>query len=66
MYIHPSLLVGSYFTVSQICRVTPTIKLHHMDPSMDRSIKIVQQLKQVFQPYHVMFKELKETKKQLP
>jgi hypothetical protein len=36
---------------------------------MDRSIKIIQQLKQVFKPYCMMFKELKGGgggKKQLP
>jgi hypothetical protein len=39
--------------------------LDYLDPSMDRSIKIVRQLEQVFEPNHMMFKELKEKKKQL-
>jgi hypothetical protein len=29
----------------QTHRVTPRIKIHHLDPTMDRSIKIVWQLK---------------------
>jgi hypothetical protein len=33
---------------------------------MDRSIKIVLQREQVFQPQRVMFRELKEKKKRLP
>jgi hypothetical protein len=39
-YIYPSLFVGPYFTVSQICRVTPKINIYHSDPSIDRSMKI--------------------------
>jgi hypothetical protein len=33
---------------------------------VDRSIKTVRQLEQVFEPYRVMFKELKEKEKQQP
>jgi hypothetical protein len=45
--------------VSQICRVAPRIKIHHSDPSMDRMIRNVRQLKQVFEPYRMMFKQLR-------
>lgn len=43
----------------------PRIKVHHLDPSMDRSIKIIQQSEQVFEPYHMMFRELKGEKSAL-
>jgi hypothetical protein len=33
---------------------------------MNRSIKIVRQLEKVFEPYRMMFKELKGKNKQLP
>jgi hypothetical protein len=33
---------------------------------VDRSIKILQQLEQVFKSYRMMFKELKDKKKHLP
>jgi hypothetical protein len=46
--------------------VTPTIKIHHLHLSVDRSIRIVQQFKQVFEPHLMIFKELKGKKKQLP
>ena len=55
----PSLFVGLYFTFSQIYGVTPRIKISHSDASMDRGIEIVRQLKQVFEPYGAMFKEVK-------
>ena len=35
-------------------------------PLMERSIKIVRQLEKVCEPYRIMFKELREKKKQLP
>ena len=38
----------------------PTNKISHSDPPMDRGIGIVLQLKQVFEPYHAMFKEVKK------
>jgi hypothetical protein len=49
--------------VSQIHGVTPRIKIHNSDPSMYASIRIVRQLKQVFNPYRIMFKEFKEKEK---
>jgi hypothetical protein len=33
---------------------------------MERRIKIVRQLEQFYEPYHMMFKELRGKKKQLP
>jgi hypothetical protein len=48
--------------VLQIFRVTPRIKIPRSDASMDRSIRIVRQLEQVFEPYCVMLKEVKEKK----
>jgi hypothetical protein len=58
--------LGSYFEASQIHDVSAKIKIHHSDPSMDRSIKIVRQFEQDFEPYRVMFKELKEKKRVAP
>jgi hypothetical protein len=44
----------------------PRIKINHSDPSVDMNIRIVLQLEQVFEPYHMIFRELKgENKKQL-
>jgi hypothetical protein len=51
--------------VLQMHGVSPRIKVHHLDPSVDGSIRIVQQFEQVFQLYHMMLKVLKETKRQL-
>jgi len=45
--------------------VSPRIKIHHLDLSVDGRIRIVQQFEQVFQPYHIMLKMLKEIKRQL-
>jgi hypothetical protein len=63
-YSCPSLFVGLYFKFSQIYGFTSRIKLSHSDPSMDRSIRNVRQLKQVFEPYHTMFKEVKVKRKE--
>ena len=57
-HTHPSL-----FAVSQIHGVA--LEIHNSDPAMDRSIKIVRTLEQVFEPHRLMFRELKETKQQL-
>jgi hypothetical protein len=38
------------------------MKVRLSDPSKDRSIEIVRQLEQVFEPYRMMFKELNEGK----
>lgn len=46
--------------------VAPRISVHHTQPSMDRSIKIVGQIEDVFEPYRMMFKELKRREKPLP
>jgi hypothetical protein len=58
--------VGLYSIVSQIRRVAPRIKIYHSDPLNDKSIKIFQQLKQIFKPYCIMYKELEGKKQQLP
>jgi hypothetical protein len=58
----PCLFVGLYFTFSQIYGFTPRIKISHSDLSMDRSIRIVRQLKQVFEPYCTLFKEVQGKK----
>jgi hypothetical protein len=55
-------LVLPSFANSQSC---PRNQIHYSDPSMDRSIKIFWQLKQVFNQYCMMFKELKGKKKHL-
>jgi hypothetical protein len=66
-YTHPPLFAGSYFVaVWQIPGVASRMQIHHSGPSMYRSIKIVRQIEQVFEPYRMMFKELEEEKKQLP
>lgn len=59
----PLLFAGLYLMVSRICMVTLNIKIHQSDPSVGGSIKIARQLKQVFEPYCMMFKE---KRKQLP
>jgi hypothetical protein len=58
--------VHSYFVVLQISGVSPRIKIHHLDPSMNRSIKSAWQSEWVFLSYRMMFKEVKERNKQLP
>jgi hypothetical protein len=62
-YTHPLLFAGLYLMVLRICMVTLNIKIHQSDPSVGGSIKIARQLKQVFEPYCMMFKE---KRKQLP
>jgi hypothetical protein len=39
----------------KICRVTQRIKMHHLHPSVDRSITIGWKLRKIFEPYCVMF-----------
>jgi hypothetical protein len=56
------LFACSYWAVSQICGVNPRIKTHDSIPSLDRSIKIVWRLKQVFKTYRMVFKYLKGKK----
>jgi len=46
------------------CGVTPSIKVHHSDPSVDRSFRTVPQLKQAYGPHRKMFRALKEWKTQ--
>jgi hypothetical protein len=46
--------------------VAPRIEVNHSDPSVDRTIKIVRQIEEVFEPYSMMFKELKRREKPLP
>jgi len=65
-YTHLTLFTGPHFTDSQIFEVAPQIKVPNLDPAIDRSNRIVQPLRQVFEPYCIVFKELKEKKKQLP
>jgi hypothetical protein len=62
VYAHPLLFAGSYFAVSQIFRVARRTKMHRWYPSMDRSIRIFRHLEQIFEPYRIMFNELKERK----
>jgi hypothetical protein len=52
---------GLYYINSQIRGVVPRIKIYQKNlyPSVDRSIRGVQQLQQVFEPYHVMLKQPK-------
>jgi hypothetical protein len=59
---HPTSSAGSYFEVSQIRGVAQRMKVHHSEPSMDRSIKIVPQLEQGLEPYSIMFKGLRAKK----
>jgi hypothetical protein len=66
VYTHLSIFTGSYFAFSQIRRFATRIRIQYTNPSMDRSIEIVRQLEQVFQPHRTMFEEFKEEKKQLP
>ena len=40
----------------QILGVALRIKIHYLDPAVDRSIKIVQQLEEVFEPYRVILR----------
>jgi hypothetical protein len=54
---HPSLYAGSSFVVLQIRRVALRLKDKYSDPSMDRSIGMVRQIHQVFQPSRAMFVE---------
>jgi hypothetical protein len=42
------------------------MKIHYSDPSMDRSVKIIRQLEQDFEPYRMEFRGLNEKEKQLP
>lgn len=64
-YTHRSLFAGLYFVVLQMHEVSPRIKVHHLNPLVDGSIRIVQQFEQVFQPYHIVLKILKEIKRHL-
>lgn len=52
-YTHTSPSAGTYFAVLQTRRVSPRIKSR-------RSIKIVRQLEQVFEPYLMLFRETKK------
>jgi hypothetical protein len=60
--LDPLLLVGSFFAVSQICGVAPRVKLYHSYPAMDRSIKMIRQSEQVFEPSCMTFRELRGEK----
>jgi hypothetical protein len=46
--------------MSQIHGVAPRTEIHYSVLSMGGSIEIFRQLEQVFGPYRMMFKELKE------
>jgi hypothetical protein len=41
-------------------------KIRELDPSMERSTKIVRELEQPFAPYTMLYNEMKQKKKQLP
>ena len=64
-YTNTSLCTDSYFAVSEIHRVALAIKIPHSDPSLDRSIKISRPTGKVFEPYRMIYEELKGPKKQL-
>ena len=53
-------IAGSHFAVSRSRGVAPGIKLHHSDPSMQRRIKIFRPIEQIFEPYRMMFRKMKE------
>jgi hypothetical protein len=55
-----------YFTALQIGKVGPRIKIHHSDPSVERNTKIFQQIKQVFEPYHMVFQGVRGWEEQFP
>ena len=63
---HPSLYTRPYFAVSQTRGVAPKKKkiLCHSDSSVDRSIRIVWHLEQVFEPHRMMNKHVKKGKKE--
>jgi hypothetical protein len=44
----------SYFAVLQISGIDPRIKIHHSDPSTDRSINIFRTIEQVVQSYRAL------------
>lgn len=48
------------FTNLQILGVALRIKIHYLEPSVDMSIKTVQQIEEIFELYRVVFKELQE------
>ena len=48
--------MGSYFAVALKHSVAPIIKLHHTNPSVDRSIKTVQQLEHTLGPKRIFKK----------
>jgi len=59
----PLILVGSFFAVSQIYGFPLRVIIYHSHPAMDRNIKMIRQLAQVFEPYCMMFRELRGKKK---
>jgi len=61
--LHSHLLL---FEGSQIRGVPPKIKIYILVPLTDRTIKIVRQIKPVFEPHSMMFKELKVKKNGSP
>jgi hypothetical protein len=62
-YTYPSLFMGLWF--HKFVGLPQEEEYISWTPSVVRSIKIVQQLAQVRQPYHMMFKVLKKVKKHL-
>jgi hypothetical protein len=50
--------MGSSYAVSLVRGIASRIKTYHSNPAMDRSVKIVRHLEQVFEPYRMMFMEL--------
>jgi hypothetical protein len=53
------LIVHSPFAFRGLVRrgIIPKIKILYSDPTMNRNIKIIHYLEEVFKPYHMMFKE---------
>jgi hypothetical protein len=62
-YVSSSLLADSSFAVSRFKVVAPRLKIYRKDASMDRSSKTVTQFELVLKTNCLMFKELKEKKK---
>jgi len=60
MYSYPSLFVASKLAVSQIRAVAPKTQTFPLDPTIDKSMKVVPKLDRVLVPYSRTIKELKE------
>jgi hypothetical protein len=59
------LFAGSFFAILQNCRVASRMNVKKF-PELYRMSRRFYSLRHIFEPYHMMFKELKEKKRQLP